>query len=63
MEAVWCPNDYDGGVAQRIYLNGELRGGDIKLLWGQDPLLGGHVLQDHSEVDQVISHHVLILSW
>lgn len=46
-----------------LYLNGEMWGGDIELLRGQEPLLTGHVLQDHREVDQVVSHHILILAW
>ena len=44
------------------YLYVELWAGDIELLWGQDPLLTTHVLQDHRQVDQVVSHHILILS-
>lgn len=43
------------------YLYDELRAGNVELLRGQDPLRTVQVLQDHSQVDQVVSHHVLIL--
>lgn len=45
------------------YLYVELRTGDVELLRGQEPLLTGGVLQDDCQVDQVISHHILILGW
>lgn len=45
------------------YLDVELRTGDVELLCGQEPLLTGGVLQDNRQVDQVISHHILILGW
>lgn len=45
------------------YLYVELRTGDVELFCGQEPLLTGGVLQDDCQVDQVISHHVLILGW
>lgn len=45
------------------YLYVELGTGDVELLCGQEPLLTGGVLQDDCQVDQVVSHHVLILSW
>lgn len=51
------------GRAQCIYLDDELRAGDVKLFWGQDTLLRAHVLQHHSQIDQAVSHYVLILSW
>lgn len=50
-------------LVSKSYLYVELRAGDIQLLRGQEPLMTGYVLQDHCEVDQVVSHHVLILGW
>lgn len=40
----------------------EVRAADVELLRGQDPLLTGHVLQDHCQVDQFVTDHILILS-
>lgn len=45
------------------YLYVELRTADVELLCGQEPLLTGGVLQDDRQVDQVVSHHILILDW
>lgn len=55
--------NYSPGTASWIYLYDELWADDVKLLWCQDTLLSGHVLQDHSQIDQAVSHHVLVLSW